>query len=89
MNGATGASNDVTSGAEARLHQNSLRQTRLRHKRRLRHNSSSQRPGAARLQTRLIRICYGKSGPTQRPTERRLRGGRNCNRRLLSERKLA
>jgi hypothetical protein len=39
--GAEGASNGVTSGAEARLHQNSLRQTRLRDKPRLRHNSSS------------------------------------------------
>jgi len=41
MSDATGASNGVTSGAEARLHQNSLRQTRLPHKPRLRHNSSS------------------------------------------------
>ena len=41
--GAEGASNGVTSGAEARLHQNSLRQTRLRHKPRLRHKNSSSR----------------------------------------------
>jgi len=40
MSDATGASNGVTSGAEARLHQNSLQQTR-RQQTRLRPKNSS------------------------------------------------
>jgi hypothetical protein len=43
MSGAEGASSGVTSAAEARLQQNSLRQTR-RQQTRLRHKNSSQ-PG--------------------------------------------